>query len=68
MLNFIPIQTNMTQRNPRDPPGMNTKRYHSKDLRGANDAVRSFLEKSKVAKAVIKTMAALGVSLVIAGM
>ncbi|TGZ81375.1 potassium uptake protein [Ascodesmis nigricans] len=58
--------THISPRNPRDPPGVEMKRYDTKQLRRPNTAIRSFLERSPASKLIIKSMAALGVSLVIA--
>lgn len=61
------LQLNIMQKNPRDPPGLQFERHMTEDLRRSNRWIRSWIERSVVWKNIIKSVAALGVSFVIAG-
>lgn len=54
------------EKDPNQTGTLKMERYITGDLKGANVGVRNFLEKSRTAKAVLKTLGVVGVSMVIA--
>lgn len=61
------LKANIVKRDPREERTINIERIRTSDLPSPNKATRSFLEKSKFMKILLKIIGVLGVSLVMSG-
>lgn len=61
------MKANIVKRDPREERTIDMKRVESSDLASPNKATRSFLEKSKIMKILLKVIGVLGISLVMSG-
>lgn len=63
---LMPLQSNIMQRNPREPLTVRLERHLTRDMRPGGTQFRSWLEASNVTRNLVKVMAVLGVSFVLA--
>ncbi|KAL8640578.1 MAG: hypothetical protein Q9226_008732, partial [Calogaya cf. arnoldii] len=63
----VNVKVNIVARDPREERTINIERVKTSDLAFPNKATRSFLEKSKIMKILLKVIGVFGVSLVMSG-
>ncbi|KAI5800827.1 potassium transporter-domain-containing protein [Pyronema domesticum] len=66
MYSLLSRYSHITKHDPKTAKTVKIKRYRTGDIPKSNFTIRSFLEKSRVAHAVLKALAVFGVSLILA--
>ena len=60
------LQCNIAKQDPKSSNTIRLERYQSTDLKPSNRSIRTWLEKSRFCRGILKALAVLGVSLIMA--